>query len=397
MEVMDKVMNDMDHLVMTDVDDFDTVDESSEDALCHYGVIGMRWGQRRYQRKDGSLTKAGQRRYNKETEKLKAEKKTLRNKLRTNKKIEKLRKLESDKENLKIELKSKKKDLKKQEKTLKEQKKEEETPEMKRERLLKSSNAKELYENKDLLTTQELNDRLFRIDTEARLKSKIPAEPTLSDRMNKVSNAVNKATELYKSVDNAYSTVANSAIGKTLAKKLGIEPPKKEFNFDKFWNNRNSLSTQELQDGSKRVAAMLAAKKNKDALDALQNAEKTKKESEKAAEKDTKEQNDRDKAAEKTLKEAQKQVDDYNKNWYENDAKANQSSTYSKKGEDIVDAIWKDPNKSTALMVAPMSTAEYAKANYKPEKAIVDAVLDKNGDVIVRLDEDGNPKKWYQK
>ena len=31
--------------------------------LCHYGVIGMKWGVRRYQNKDGSLTSAGKVRY----------------------------------------------------------------------------------------------------------------------------------------------------------------------------------------------------------------------------------------------------------------------------------------------------------------------------------------------
>ena len=31
--------------------------------LCHYGVKGMRWGVRRYQKKDGSLTPAGKKRY----------------------------------------------------------------------------------------------------------------------------------------------------------------------------------------------------------------------------------------------------------------------------------------------------------------------------------------------
>ena len=31
--------------------------------LAHYGVLGMKWGVRRYQNKDGSLTAAGKRRY----------------------------------------------------------------------------------------------------------------------------------------------------------------------------------------------------------------------------------------------------------------------------------------------------------------------------------------------
>lgn len=37
----------------------------SDDELMHYGVKGMKWGVRRYQRKDGSLTSAGKRRLKK--------------------------------------------------------------------------------------------------------------------------------------------------------------------------------------------------------------------------------------------------------------------------------------------------------------------------------------------
>jgi hypothetical protein len=45
--------------------------------LYHWGIKGMKWGIRRYQNKDGSLTKAGQRRYASENEKLKAREKEI--------------------------------------------------------------------------------------------------------------------------------------------------------------------------------------------------------------------------------------------------------------------------------------------------------------------------------
>lgn len=61
-----------------------------ENELMHWGIKGMKWGIRRYQNKDGSLTTAGRKRYAQEMAKLKEEEKIAKNKLRTQAKLNKL-------------------------------------------------------------------------------------------------------------------------------------------------------------------------------------------------------------------------------------------------------------------------------------------------------------------
>ena len=63
---------------------------TQDNELIHWGIKGMRWGQRRYQNKDGSLTPAGKKRYDKETEELKARERIIKNKERVRAKLDKL-------------------------------------------------------------------------------------------------------------------------------------------------------------------------------------------------------------------------------------------------------------------------------------------------------------------
>lgn len=69
--------------------------------LTHWGIRGMKWGVRRYQNSDGTLTPAGKKRYQKEMDKLKKEERTLKNKQKTKAMIEKLEKKRRDVDELK--------------------------------------------------------------------------------------------------------------------------------------------------------------------------------------------------------------------------------------------------------------------------------------------------------
>lgn len=63
--------------------------------LIHWGVKGMRWGIRRYQTKNGTLTKAGKRRYEKELAKAKDEARVLRNRQVSTNKFKRLEEMQA--------------------------------------------------------------------------------------------------------------------------------------------------------------------------------------------------------------------------------------------------------------------------------------------------------------
>lgn len=137
------------------------------DVLAHHGVLGMRWGIRRYQRKDGTLTTAGKRRL-----------RTVENKMVDNtKKYNRLAKEHDQLTN------SKSKPL-----SVEEQK----------EQILKSRSAKELYKHTDLFSTNELDSAYRRLVLERNISSLIPKEigrgEKFLDSFNKWSKKMNDVT-----------------------------------------------------------------------------------------------------------------------------------------------------------------------------------------------------------
>lgn len=174
--------------------------------LTHWGIKGQRWGIRRFQNKDGSLTEAGKKRRGID---------------------------DSDDDDT-------------------------ESTEAKRERLLKSTNASELYKNRNLLTTAELNERLNRIDTERRLSEAAAKESkpkkTAIDRVNTILKYGNKINEIYN--------FTKTPVMKALKNKLfGGKIKDYSMPLDKIWKMKDSLTNEELSKALQRSNTEKAIKK----------------------------------------------------------------------------------------------------------------------------------------
>ena len=121
-----------------------------------------------------------------------------------------------------------------------------ETPEQRRQRVLKSTNAKELYGNRDVLSTAEITERMNRIKTEKQLAELSAEEKTSAQQK------IDKILKIGKTVNEVYQVYKQPAIQEMILKLSGKSTAT---NYKKMLENVDELSTERLTALAKRAAA----------------------------------------------------------------------------------------------------------------------------------------------
>ena len=197
--------------------------------LVHWGVPGMRWGVRRYQNKDGSLTSAGKKRYNSEMAKLRADKKVVKTASATKAKLEKLNEERKAASEQKKALFGKKK-----EKSVDDETKSDETPDARK--LMKKKKASKM-------TDEELKMVIARMELEKNYKDLIEEVDKKTKRHKNamgiiedsiIASGKNIVTQI---LNQAGSKAVNKAI-ETYAPFLGDKDDKGNFTPVIFANNK---------------------------------------------------------------------------------------------------------------------------------------------------------------
>lgn len=127
-----------------------------------------------------------------------------------------------------------------------------ETTEQRRERVLKSTNAKELYVNRDVLSTAEITERMNRIKTEKQLAELSAAEKS------SMQEKIDKIVKIGSTINDVYTAYNKPSI-QAIISKLSGKPS--GVNYKKLLENVNDLPNAQLLGLSKRIEAEQALKK----------------------------------------------------------------------------------------------------------------------------------------
>ena len=246
-----------------------TTQEYSE--LYHHGILGMKWGVRRFQNKDGSLTTAGKKRYDSDGDESSGE---------TKKKKFSLKKSGSKED---IKKTTSKEDESEQKKT---PSKEEDTEayEAAKQKALKSGSATEILKFKGDLTQQEMQSAISRIRWEQDMQSLSAKEVAagkskadeLFDKMDKATKYAETGIKTWNTVANVYNALNTD--GTTLPK---------------ISTNIANDNKQERKAEKKEKAKAEEAKKKREQQEAEGEAKRKERADKKAKEKEDK--NDKDK------------------------------------------------------------------------------------------------------
>ena len=192
--------------------------------LYHHGILGQKWGVRRYQYSDGTLTPAGKKRYRIDNEGNLVEK--------------------SKSERASDAKAAKQAKLEKQRQTRLER--ENETVEKKKERIAKTADPEQIYKNRELFTDQELRSLYSRMQVERDIKNLMPKGKTFVDKLNKISSQMEATSKAIDAGGKFYNSIAktSNALANT---DLPIIGDKKETKYDKaekqakYYKNKVSI------------------------------------------------------------------------------------------------------------------------------------------------------------
>ena len=200
------------------------------------GVKGQRWGERNYQSKDGTWTRLGLERRRAREGGSSSDKKESYFAKRKRVRTEKAATAKAKKAKIEADTKAKKEQV------------EAETLEQRRARILKSTNARELFDNRDILTTAEIRERIDRINVEASLNKM--AESQKKTAIDYIDNALKYG----KKINEVYE-FTQKPVCKALAKKMGFKPPEpKPVNYEEALRNINRLSNEQVTQLARRTA-----------------------------------------------------------------------------------------------------------------------------------------------